>query len=250
MKPSLISAFSAIVLATTLGLTTPDTANASLACTAGNVIGAGTCTETVTFGPVATDFSNAALTLDKFTSGASAGFTETLTSVALSFGGTASATGTLTNTAPSSQTFSFLETETLSFAAGSGAPPIVVGSTTSGNLIATGPITLAVGASVPITGSLSLIPATFGTSNVSGFTGPGTFQILSTSLTSESFTGGGGNIQQVLSTFATPSVTLIYRFETSATPISPVPEPSIMASLAVGLAGLGAFARRRKALGS
>ena len=247
MKTSEISALSAIVLATSF-ITAPNTANAALVCTAGNVIGPGTCLETVTFGPLATDFSNAVLILDRFTNGALPGFMETLTSVNISFGGMASATGTLTNNAPSAQTFSFLETESLSFAAGPGAPPAIISATTSGNLIALGPITLAPGASRAIAGSLSLPPTAFSTSNLSGFTGAGTFQILASSSTNESFIGGGGNIQQVISTIATPSVTLTYNFDTSAIPpIPPVPEPSIMASLAIGLAGLGAFGRRRKA---
>lgn len=246
MKSPVSNALSVVALATSFALFSPDAAEASLLCQAGsgNTVGTFTCTETVTFGPQPTDFSNAALAFDRFTSGAAAGFTETLTSVAFSFGGTAVASGTLTNNAPSAQTFSFLETETLSFAGGLGAP-FVGSATASGNLVSIGPVTLAPGASLPINGSLSLSPSTFSTTNVAGYTGAGTFQILSSSLTSESFSGGGGNIQQALATFATPAGTLTYTFQT-ARAVSPVPEPETYALMLTGLAAIGYIGGRRK----
>lgn len=246
MKSQVSTALSFIALATGASLFSPDAAEASLLCQAGssNTVGTFTCTETVSFGPQATDFSNAALTFDRFMSGAAAGFTETLTSVALSFGGTATSSGTLTNNAPSAQTFSFLETETLSFAAGLGSP-FVGSAAASGNLVSIGPVTLAAGASLPINGSLSLSPSTFNTTTVAGYIGAGTFQILSSSLTSESFSGGGGNIQQVLATSATPAGTLTYTFQT-ARAVSPVPEPETYALMLAGLAALSYIGRRRK----
>ena len=246
MKSQMSNACSFVALATGFALFLPAAAEASLFCQAGssNTVGTFTCTETVSFGPVATDFSNVALTFDRFTDGAAAGFTETLTSVAFSFGGTASASGTLTNKAPSTQTFSFLETETLSFVGGAGSP-FVGSATASGDLLSIGPITVAAGASVTVNGSLSLISSTFNTTTVASYIGAGTFQILSSSLTNESFNGGGGNIQQALATSATPTGTLTYTFQT-AQAVSPVPEPETYALMLVGLAALSCIGRRRK----
>ena len=246
MKSQLSNALSFVALATSCALLLPDTAEASLVCQAGssNTVGTFTCTETVTFGPQPTDFTNVALTFDRFASGAAAGFTETLTSVAFSFGGTATASGTLTNNAPSAQTFSFLETETLSFAGSLGAP-FVGSATASGNLVSIGPVTLATGASLPISGSLSLSPSIINTTTVASYIGAGTFQILSSSMTSESFNGGGGNIQQALATSATPAGTLTYTFQT-ARAVSPVPEPETYTLMLAGMAAIGYIGRRRK----
>ena len=83
MKSHVLNAVSFVALAAGFSLFFPAAAEAALACEAGsnNSVGTFTCTETVTFGPQRTDFSNAALTFDRFVSRAAPGFTETLTSV-------------------------------------------------------------------------------------------------------------------------------------------------------------------------
>lgn len=234
------TALSALAVAAISG-----TAQGALLCTAGSGSSAGTftCSETITFGPARTDFTNAVLTIDKWTSGASAGFTETLTSVAFSLGGRVVSIGSLTNQSASAQTFTFGESESFSFAAGIGAPPGFVTSVATGSAAIT-VTNLAPGATAPLAVTTFLAPSLFTTTNLTGFTGPGTFQVLASSLTGETISGGGGNISQLLSTSATPLVDITYTFQTAT--VSAVPEPGEWALMGLGLSMLGMFVRRRQ----
>ena len=232
----------AVLGAAVLGFSS--SASAALSCSAGsgNTVGTWTCFEVVTFGPAQTDLTNAALTLDRWTSGAAAGFTESLLSASWVLEGTIHSVGSLTNESASTQSFSFTESESFSFAAGAGAPatflpaPSVV-SATSSSL----PFLLAAGASAPLALNLSIGPLTATTNNVSGFTGPGTFQALVSTVTGFTVVGGGGNIGVNIATTATPKVTLTYTFAT----VSPVPEASEISLLGAGLVLMMVTVRRR-----
>ena len=220
-------------------------ASAALSCSAGsgNTVGTWTCNEVVLFGPAQTDLTNAVLTLDKWTSGAAAGFTESLLSASWSLQGAIHSAGTLTNQTAMFQSFSFTESESFSFAAGAGAPATFlpapsVASATSTSL----PFVLASGASVPLALDLAVGPVTATSNNVIGFTGPGTFQALVSTMTGFTLAGGGGNIGVSLATTGTPEVKLTYTFAT----VSAVPEPSGISLMGAGL-GLIFFVVRRGA---
>ena len=212
----------------------PTAANASLVC------GAGSCTETVSFGGP-TDLNNAVLTLDKFTPAAN----QTLVDVNVSFNGSFFSSGSLTNSSPSTQTFHFSENTDFTFTAGAGAPPsfLTTPFDISGNsgLL---PFTLASGASAPVGISFSLPMGSLPTitSDLGGFIGPGMFQTLVSTLTDEEFVGGGGNISASLFSGATPIVTITYDFTVN----SGVPEPSTWAMVLLGFTGVGFMAYRRR----
>jgi len=223
-------------------------ANAALVCTPGNIVGTGTCTETVTFGPALTDLSNQTLTLDKWISNASPGFVETLLGVSFTFGGNISSSGTLTNNAAGPETFNFSIGTDFKFSAGAGAPANFLPSP----LDATGTIgpvaitNLSPGGSVPFSGNIPLTPATLAVvGSLAGFLGPGTFNALVSTLTGETVQGGGGNIAFNGSTLATPQIDLTYTFEIAG-PNGSTPIPGALPLFATGLGALGLFGWRRK----
>jgi hypothetical protein len=80
MKYGLLGAVSTIALGAAFGIGTQGAANASLlTCTAGNLLGSGDCTETVTGNPSTVIPMTRVLNLDQWSSNASPGTTETLT---------------------------------------------------------------------------------------------------------------------------------------------------------------------------
>jgi hypothetical protein len=215
-----------------IGVGMPNAAKAALVC------GVGSCTETVIFGPSLTDLNNVALSLDKVVLGAG----QTLADVQVSFSWLFNSTGNLTNTSATTQSFSFSETTQFTLTAGLGAPasfltaPLVNSGSTP--LV---PFTLAPGASGLFSESLTLGPSsTTITTGLADFLGPGTFNAQASTLTGETFIGGGGNIAAALTTTAAPSITITYDFTRG------VPEPSTWAMMILGFAGLGFMAYRRK----
>jgi hypothetical protein len=208
-------------------------ANAALVCTTSS------CTETVGHGPSPTDFSTI-LTLDK-TAAINSG--EALTSVTFSYSDIFTASGSVTNSAPSTTTFSVSVNSAITFANGTGAPANLLpgGDTLSLNL--TSAYTLAAGASAPFSGSANgtgtLGPITTG---LVAFEGLGTFQVNVSTLTGTTINGGGGNINTALALADTPEVTITYNYS----PVTPVPEPSTWAMMILGFMGVGFMAYRRK----
>jgi hypothetical protein len=233
------SALAGACLSTAVGLVAvsgmPTAANAALTCVIGS------CTESDTLTGL-TDFNNT-ITVDKT---AAVSFGETLTSVTVSFNGsTFTSSGTLKNTSVTAQTFTFGQSEAFTFTAGAGAPSslLTVPLTVTGNF-ATPTITLSPGVTISVTDNLSLSGSLAPiTTNLSQFEGAGTFQVDISTLTGETFTGGGGNISATLVSSASPDVTITYSYSPVT---SAVPEPTTWAMMLLGFAGVGFMAYRRK----
>jgi hypothetical protein len=243
---SLRNAVRAIGLGTVIVAGSSGVAHAALLCSAGNILGAGTCTETVIFGPSATDF-NATLFLDQFQQSFLdsnfPGFTHTLTAVNWSVQAAMNANGTVTNTSASTQSFTLRETEAVTFAAGAGAPasflPGGLLSTSDSGLI---PFTLAAGAAAPYNLNANTSTVNGSAASLVGYVGNGTFNALVSTMTNIAIAGGGGNISLVAHTTVAPQISLTYTFQTAA----PVPEPETYAMMLAGLGLMGFVARRRK----
>jgi PEP-CTERM motif len=251
MKYNLLGAVSTIALGAAFGFGTPGAANAALSCSAGNVIGPGTCSESV-FGVSALTPAIQALSLDKWVSNASAGFTETLTGVKFNVREGVFSTGSVTNTDTVSFNLHLANFFTLTASNGSGAPSNFLSPAISQTQAVIGPtISMAAGATTAYAFGGALGPASRTVSgSLAGFIGPGTFSALISAILGSTaiITNPGGNASASITTTASPTIQLTYTFTTAQPPPppSPTPEPASLALLGAGLAGLGAVRRRRK----
>lgn len=251
MKHNLLGAVSTIAIGAAFGVGSPVTAYAGLLC------GAGVCTESVSLGSGQTDlgtFNNnsppgpvtgSPVVLNQFNPA-----TGHLLSVTVQEKGSYTSSGSLTNNGTlGTESFTFSIAMRLALFASNTAPSNFPTLNQSPVAAGTHSYNLAQGSSTNFSASTSGFNKTSGliTANLPAWTGTGTFDALFATLTSEAFTGGGGQIGASLNTYVTPTVVLTYNYSTPSPPgPPPVPEPASLTLLGAGLAGLGVIRRRRR----
>src|SRR5664279_2520952 len=215
-------------------------AQAALVCTPGDVLGPGHCDEVVSLGPLATtEFSNQALTFDRWQSNAQPGLDESLIGVRFTFGGTVDYDAVLKNFDLSTKAGGMVINEIFTFANSTGPagflPTPIMASSHSGLTFALSP-----GQAIPIGIADTLADVAIArTTGLDDYTGFGTFQALVSGFTGYDFTSNPAQYANVVLQTkgasygtATPTVTVTYFFDTTA---APVPEPGGAALMAAGL---------------
>jgi hypothetical protein len=173
----------------------------------------------------------------------------TITEVQVMVMATLNSSGTVTNNAPNTQTFTALTLVNQFNVIPSENPPTTLQPFPAFTTIGSQNYTLEAGASAPfgpfeIDGMQNQIFTSAG--DIASLTGPGTIDFNPFTLIFTTFQGGGGNIGFSIDTFADAEVSIKYFGETITPPPSTpgTPEPSALVGLGI-LTGLGFIGRKK-----
>jgi PEP-CTERM motif len=250
MKYTLLGAVSTIALGAAFGIITPGAANAGLACSGS--VSNGSCTETDHVTATGQDFTNISIPVDYFANNVTSGPTPsgTLKSVTYSFGDMVSVNGTLVNSGSGTAVGNFaVSINTYTFSGGTPTNFLVPTVSGTAGTFHSALVTLTPGQKTPFATNKLFTSTTFTGSPVSGYANTGQFDAIVSTTTFGGASSTPSDFTAIEATVETAFLTITYTYSTPAPPPppSPTPEPASMALLGVGLAGLGAIRRRRKA---
>ena len=224
--------------------------HAALVCTTGNVVGPGSCEESVTAGPLTTtEFNGQSLSFDLWQSNAGPGLVQTLQDVRFTFGGTVQYDAILKNFSLSTKVGGIVINEIFGFSRGSGPAgflPTNISATGQSGLV----FALSPGQAIPVGADATLadVSAVY-TTGLDDYSGSGTFQAFVSGATGYMFTSDPAQFAEVVlqthgASYGTalPMASVTYDFVTAA---SPIPEPASWTLVTAAL-GLGAVLRRRR----
>ena len=231
------------------------------------LLGAGTAnaltiSQTVTFGPGRTDYTNntgntvfnyfnsTSGTLTSISVSGSYGFNSRVTVTATSASGGTARTESAANFGASDSAINAVFANKLDTISSVTIGPNTLSPAAFDSLGSAGSYSLPSGGSQTVTStSATSNTGPFNDTNsadLAAFVGTGAYYALFNTITGTVLSSSGGNATASQTTTATGSITLVYNYNAPVTPPTGVPEPASMAILGAGLLGAGLLRRRAK----